>query len=198
MVLCVQNVVFYAFTFQKTGDFFRLFNRRSTDQNGLAFFVTALDFVNDFRLLAADGGVDFVGVVDTLYGTVGGDFHNVQRVDGSKFRFFRLRRTRHTRQFLVQTEVVLEGNRCPRFVFAANFQTFLRFDGLVQTVRITSAVHQTAREFVNDNHFAFFDDVVFVQVEEFMRFQCLLNVVVQVCVCDFCDVVDVEEFFRLR
>ena len=65
----------------------------------------------------------------------------------------------------------------------------------MQAVRITSTVHKSARELVHDNNLAVFDDIVFVQVEQLMRFQRLLNVVVQIGVLDFRNVVDVEELF---
>jgi len=55
----------------------------------------------------------------------------------------------------------------------------LRFDGLVQTIGPAAARHQTARELVDDHHFAVLHDVVLVFVEQRVRAQRSVHVVHQ-------------------
>ena len=100
--------------------------------------------------------------------------------------------------FFVQAEEILEGDGRVRLVLVADFHPFLRLDGLVQAVRIAAADHQTAGELVDDDDFAVVDDVILVAVEQLVRLQSLLNVVVEGGVVDVAQVVDVEEALRFR
>ena len=178
---------------EQTGNFFRFIHRRRTHEDGLTAFVAFHNLVYDRALFAVERRIHHIGQIDALHGAVGGDLHNVERVDRSKLRFFRFRRTRHTRKLLVKTEIVLEGNGRVRLIFAAHFHAFLCFDRLVQTVGISSADHKTARKFVHDDDFAVVYDIIFVELEKLMRFERLLNVVVEVGVLDLRDVVNAEK-----
>ena len=88
-------------------------------------------------------------------------------------------RTGHTGQFAVQAEVVLEGNRRERLVFAFDFYTFFGFNGLVQAFGPAATGHQTACEFVHNHDFAVLNDVMLVFVEQGARAQCSHEVVHQ-------------------
>ena len=197
VVLCVQDVMLDAVAAQKTGNFFRLFDGDGTHEDGLPLLVTGDDLAHDGALLALFGGEDLIVHVDTAHGTVGGDLHDVEGVDGAEFALFRFGGTRHARKFAVKTEIVLEGDGRERLVLFAHLDAFLRFDRLMQAVRIAAADHETAREFVDDDDLVVFDDVFFVEVEELVRFERLLDVVVQGDVGDIGDVLHIEEFFRL-
>ena len=53
---------------------------------------------------------------------------------------------------------------------------FFGFNGLVQSLRIAAPLHHAASEFVNDNNFVIFNDVIFIEREQFVGAQCILNV----------------------
>ena len=197
VVLRVEDVVLDAVLSEQPGNFLRLIHRRGAHENGLAALVPLDDLVDDRPLFAVDRRIHPIGEVHPLDGLVGRNFDDVQGVDGAEFRLFRLGSTRHARQLGVQAEVVLEGDGGVRLVFASDFHPFFRFDRLVQTVRVPAPDHESAREFVDDDDFAVVDDVVLVPLEQLMRFQRLLDVVIEVGVLDLGDVVDAEEFFRL-
>ena len=61
-------------------------------------------------------------------------------------------------------------------VFALYLDSFLGLDSLVQTFAVAASGHLTARELVNDNHFTVFDNVVFVTLEDDMRFDGVFHV----------------------
>ena len=117
--------------------------------------------------------------VFTLYRTVGRDDDGFEVVNALELEGFGVGRTGHARQFAVQAEVVLEGNRCKRLVFAFDFYAFFGFNGLVQAFGPTAAGHQTACEFVHNHDFAVLNDVVLVFVEQGVRTQCRHEVVHQ-------------------
>ena len=68
----------------------------------------------------------------------------------------------------------------------------------MQTVGIAAADHETSRELVYDDHFAVVDDVILVAVEQFMRFERLLDMVVERRVVDVAQVLDIEKPFGFR
>ena len=182
------------FVFKKPSrNLFRFFNRYRTDEDGLSFFVT-LDYgVDDSLDFPLFRGVNNVGHIDSLHGFVCGDFENVKSVNSSEFFLFRFRRTRHTRKFVIQTEIVLERYRRVSFVFVSDRDVFFRFDSLVQAFGISSAYHQTTGKFVDDYDFAVRNEVVRISFENEMRLQRLLNVVVEIAVFDIGKIFDTEE-----
>ena len=117
--------------------------------------------------------------VFTLYRTVGRDDDGFEVVNALELEGFGVGRTGHTGQFAVQAEVVLEGNRCKRLVFAFDFYAFFGFNSLVQAFGPTAAGHQTACEFVHNHDFTVLNDVVLVFVEQGVRAQCSHEVVHQ-------------------
>ena len=62
--------------------------------------------------------------------------------------------------FVVQAEVVLEGDGRQRLALALDLDMLLGLDGLMQTLAVAAAEHQTARELVDDDDLTVLDDVV--------------------------------------
>ena len=179
VILCVQDFVLDALSFQHAGEQFRFFNGNGTYQNRLSLFMTLSDLLNDCLILALFSAVDQVGVVDTLYRTVGRDRDNVQLVDLTEFVFLCHCSTGHTGQLGVQAEVVLECDGCQRLGFLCDLYTFLGFDCLMQTVIETTAQHLTTGEFVDDDNFAVLYDIVNVFPHDTICLQCLIDMVQQ-------------------
>ena len=136
------------------------------------------DFLDHRVELLALGAVDHVGVLVPDQGAIGGDDDDFQVVDLLEFRRFRFRRAGHAGQFLVHAEIILEGDRGQGLVLTFDLDAFLGLDGLVQAVTPAPAGHQAAGEFVHDDDLAVFHHVIAVQLEERVRFQRLLEVVV--------------------
>ena len=198
VVLGVENVVLYAVAAKKAGYLFGLVYGDGTYEHGLTLFVAVDHFLNYRLLFALYGGEDLIGVVRPYDGSVGGDADDVERIYRSELRLLGLCRTRHARKLVVQPEEVLESYGGVSLVLFAHLYVFLGFDCLVQTVGIPSAHHEPAREFIDYHYFAFVgDDIVFVADEQFVGFERLLDVVVEVGVFDVAEVFDVEELFCL-
>ena len=149
--------------------FFRFFDGYGTHKNRLARGVATGDFIGhgaEFRIFRAINGVVLV-LTDDFF--VGGNFHDVDVVDFSEFRFFRHSGPGHAGELFVHTEEVLEGNRGQGFRFGPHFDAFLRFDGLVQAFGVAATVHETTGEFVDDDDFAVVHHVVDVFVHGSLR-----------------------------
>ena len=103
----------------------------------------------------------------------------VQVVDLAELGRFRFRRTGHAGKFLVHAEIVLKGDRGQGLIFALDLDAFFGFHGLVQSVGPAASGHLASGEFVDDDHFAVFHDVVDVALVERVRAQRLVDVVNQ-------------------
>ena len=124
------------------------------DENGLALLVTLLDVLEDGVVLR------FLRLEDVVVLVVAGDVHvrrdlgHAQVVDLDELLLLGLRRARHARELLVEAEVVLEGDRRHRDVLLLDRDALLGLDRLVQAFRPAAALHDAARELVDDLHLA--------------------------------------------
>ena len=119
--------------------FFNLF------QDGIVFLPSGLE--NDVVLIQADIRL------------VGRDDHHVQIVDVLEFVGLGFSCSGHSRQLLVEPEIVLQGNGGERLGFLFNLHPFLGLNSLVQTVRPAPPGHDPAGIFVDNHHLAFLHDI---------------------------------------
>ena len=90
-----------------------------------------------------------------------GGWHSV---DFEELGLLRLRRARHAGQLLVEAEEVLVGDGGSGNILAFDLHLLFGFDGLMQPLRVTAAVHQPARELVHDDDLPVPYDVVHVSL----------------------------------
>ncbi len=103
--------------------------------------------------------------------------------------------TRHARKLAVHPEVILECDRRKRDGFARDFNALFCFDRLMQPFVVTPAGHEPAGEFVYDDDFAVFDDVIDVRMHQIARLQRLVDVMQKLHVVQIAQVVYFEEAF---
>ncbi len=108
------------------------------------------NLLNNCIKLRLLGFVKHIGLVFPHHRLVGRNGNDVQRINFLKFDAFGHCRTRHTRQLVIQTEVILEGDGRKRFGFALHLYALFGFNRLMQTLAVTSAEHNASREFVYD------------------------------------------------
>ncbi len=166
VVLRVQDLVRNAFLFQEAVEVFGLLDGSRTHEERLALLVTGLDFCDNGLPLGILGLVDQVLLVLADAGLVGRDDPGVHVVDLDKFGRFGFGRTGHARKLLVHAEVVLERDGRKRLVLAADLHLLLGLDGLVHTVGVTAAFHESARVLVHDHDLAVTHDIVHVLLVE--------------------------------
>ena len=88
----------------------------------------------------------------------------------------------HARQLWIHAEIILECNGRQCLVFWLNLCAFFRLDGLVKPVRPAASVHHTTGKFVDDDNFAFFNDVINVAFEHHIGFERLVQMMHNQCV----------------
>ncbi len=166
----------------------RLLDRDRADQHRSPFLLLLKDVDDDGVVLLFLGAVDGVGFLDALEDAVGRDDQHVELVDAGELLRLGVGRAGHARQFLVLTEVVLEGDGGEGLVLALDLDARMRgvvllgFDRLVQAVAPAASRHQASGELVDDDDFVgtvslVLDHVLDVEVEQAVRAQRLVDVV---------------------
>ena len=161
----VQYVVRQACLIEQMRHQLGVFNGGGTHQHRLTALVTILNVFNHRFVLLFGSAENLVVVVFTLNRAVGRNNHRFQAINALELKSLGIGGTGHAGQLFVQTEIVLEGNRSQRLVFALDFHPFFGFHRLVQAIRPAAAVHQTAGVLVDNHNFAFFNHIVLVFVE---------------------------------
>ncbi len=84
------------------------------------------------------------------------------------------------------------------FVFFLDLNLFLSLDSLMKSVGISSSVEHTTRKLVYNQNFAVGgNDILLSVVEQLVSLQCLLNVVVKLCIFYIAEVFNTEKAFCL-
>ena len=112
-----------------------------------------------------------IGFIRADHRFVSGDHHHFETVDLLELECLGVRGARHSGQFCVQAEIILEGDGRDGLVFLANLDPLLGLDRLVQAVGPASPLHGAAGELIDDDDFALAHDVFDVALVQGMRAQ---------------------------
>ena len=173
--LGVQHLVRNVAELEHTAQQFAHVHTCCTYQHGAAGQAHLFDFFNDGTIFFALRLVNAVVHVDALHRPVGGDFHHVELVDIPELAGFRDGRTRHARQFVVHTEIVLQRDGGKSLCGRLHLHVFLRFHGLVQPVAPAAALHDTACLFVHNLHLSVHHHVFLIDAEHGVSLEQLEN-----------------------
>ena len=184
------------FRLKNAGEPLRFFDRNRADQDRLAPFVAFLDLFDDRGELFFLRAVDHVRIVLPDHVAIGRDHVDVEIVDLGKLRRFRVGGAGHAGKFLVHAEIVLEGDRGQRLILVGDLDAFFGFDGLVQPVAPAAARHQAPGEFIDDDDFAVFHDIVHIALVEGMGLERLDDVVDEIHVVRIVEIVHARAVFR--
>ena len=146
-------------------------NRCRADKYRTANFVVLLDcFCNSLKLslLRLEYKILFVF---TSNRTIRWNLNNIKAIDLLELFGFSEGCTRHTRKLVVQAEIVLERYSCERHTLLKHWNILFCLNRLMKTFVVATTLHQTARVFVDDNHFTIVCYyVIFVTLKERLRF----------------------------
>ena len=134
-----------------------------------------LDFFNHSLIFLACSLVHAVIHIVTYHWLVGRNLHNVEFVDVPELTSLGRCRTRHTSQFVVHTEVVLQGDGCVCLCGSLHLHVFLSLHGLMQSVAPAASLHDTACLLVNDLNLAVDDNILIILVEHTVSLEQLLQ-----------------------
>ena len=169
VVLCVEHLVLDPALGQQFRKVLALLDRNGSHQYGLPLRVTRCDVLDNLSVLRGLGGINQVGLVDSYHRAVGRNHHNIEFVGRRKLGGFSFGGSCHSRQFLVEAEIVLQRHGCQRLVFGLDLDAFFCLDGLVNTFVVPTTRQNSPGVFVDDGNFAIHDDVVLVSAEQFLR-----------------------------
>ena len=197
VVLRIQHNVCDAVLLQLGGELLALFDRDRTDQDRLPLFVAFEDLRNNRAILARAGLVDRIGIVDADHGAIGRHGDHIEVVNFAELSLLGERRTRHTRELGIETEVILEGDGGKRLGLLLDVDMLLGFNRLVQTVVVPSAGHETTGERIDDDDLAVLDDVVHIALHDAVGADRLVDMVRDGRVFGVGIIIEVEELLRL-
>lgn len=193
MELRVQHVVRHAALGELLRQVLGPLDAGGADQDRLALLVPLHHVVDDGVELGFLGLVDQVAVVDADHRPVGGgDRDDAEVVDLVQLGGLGLGGTRHARQLVVETEVVLERDRGEGLVLGLDLDLLLGLDRLVHALVVPAADEDAAGELVDDDHFAVADDVVLVLGVELLGLDGVVQVAHERRVGGLVQVVDAE------
>src|SRR5690606_27016450 len=108
--LGVQYLVRNILLGQDAGEQLGVFDGDSTHQHRLTTGDATANVFDDGGVFLLGSQIDQIAHVFTHHRLVGRDNHCIQAVNLLEFKGFGIRRARHARQLVIETEVVLEGD----------------------------------------------------------------------------------------
>src|SRR5882757_7750226 len=174
--------------FQNFGNGFGFFDGDGAYEHRLSALVKMADTVGQRIVFLEDavdhgfklfffGAIDDVGIFPANQRAIRWNHDNVKVVNLAEFGSFGFRGTGHAGKLFVHAEVILEGDRRERLVFPLDLHAFFSFNGLVETVGPAPTGHLPSGEFVDDDDFAIFVDVVDIDFVQRMGAQGLIDMV---------------------
>ena len=121
-----------------------------------------VDQLEHRRILLTASLEDAVVLVFALDRAVGRDGQHIQLVDVMELGGVRFSGAGHAAQFLIKTEVVLDGDRRERLGLLIDVNAFLGFHGLMQAIAPAATRHLTTGLFIDDDDLVVLDDVFVV------------------------------------
>ena len=197
VVLGVEHAVRHALFAEHGRDVLALLDGDRADEHGLALGIARLDLLDDGAVLACLILVYNVVPVDADNGLVRRDLNDVERVDRLELLLLGERGAGHAGELSVQTEIVLERDRGKGLVLLLHVHVLFGFDGLVQTLGVPAAEHETAGELIDDDDLAVLDDVVDVAPHDAVRLERLVDVVRERGVFHVGEIFEIERRLRL-
>ena len=97
---------------------------------------------------------------------IGRDRDDTELVGRHKLSRLGLRGTRHTREFGVEPEVVLQSDRCQGLVFGLDLDALFGLDGLVHAFVVAAAGQNSSGVLINNLHLPVYNHIVAVFAEE--------------------------------
>ena len=119
-----------------------------THQHRLPFCMSRLDFLNYRMIFLFLGLIYRIVEIHTYHRTVRGNLHHIHSVNITELLFFRQCRTCHTALLIVFVKEILERNSSKCLTLSLNFNMFLSFNCLMQSIRISTTWHNSSCEFI--------------------------------------------------
>ena len=183
----IQHLMRHVLLLEQAGEDLGFLDGDGADQHRLAALPRLLDQLDDRPVLLLRGAIDLVVLVGADHLHVGRHFDHVEAVSLHELVGFGRRRAGHAGKFLIEAEIVLEGDGGERLVLGLDRHMLLGFERLMQAFGVAPSLHHATGELVDDDDLVVLDDVVAVALEQLVGAERLLHVM------DDGDVLDVVE-----
>ncbi len=166
MLLGVEDIVRHIHPLEHAGKRLGYFDRNRSHQHRLAGLVLFGDLFDDGVVFLAAGTEDLVFhiIADTRY--IRWNDRNIELVDFPEFSGLGFSRAGHAGEFVIHTEIILEGDRGQGLSLGLDADSLLGLDRLVETIGVAPSRQDAAGEFIDDHHLAVLQhvlDVLFVE-----------------------------------
>ena len=142
-------------------------------------YPAVVNFLGNRSELGRFGFVDQILSINPTNQAVGGNLEDVEVIDLAELFGFGGCRPSHARELIVESEQILEGDCGQGVAFTLHRDTFLGFDRLVESLRIAPARHQSTSEFIDNDHFAILDHILFIFAVERLSSKRLFHMIDQ-------------------
>ncbi|CAB4330774.1 unannotated protein [freshwater metagenome] len=133
-----------------------------------------------------------VGLIDTLHYAVSRDRNYSELVNLVEFRCLSHRSSGHSRNFLIETEVVLKCDRCKSLIFIFNLDALFGFERLVETFRIATPREHATCVLINNQELTIHYYIIFIALKKFFCTNRVIEVANQCGICSFIEIFDTK------
>ena len=175
MKFCIQDLMRYLAHLKHLGEHLRNLHAGGTYKNGASTGAHEFNLLDDCLIFLSLGAINTVVHVLTNNGTIGRNLNHIELVDVPELACLCDCSTRHTSQFVVHAEVVLQGYGSVSLCGSLHLNMLLCFDSLMQSVAPTTSFHDTASLFIYNLDFAILNDILVIEVEHCVSLQQLLD-----------------------
>ncbi len=149
----------------------RNFHGSGAHQYGSSFLCKLYNLLNNSIKFFAHGFVNKIIPVFSCHRPVGRNRNHIQLIDVPQFTRFGDSSTRHTCKLMIHAKIILKGDGGVRLGSIFDLHILLRFNRLMQTIRVSSSVQHTTRLLIYNFYFSIYNDVFSIFFEKCIRFE---------------------------
>ena len=173
--LSVEDIVLYLAHLQHLGKHFRDFHRSSTHEHWSSRSYHALNLLNNSLILLTIRLIHTVVHIISCNRTIRRNLNHIELVDVPELTCFRNGCTRHTRELVIHTEVVLQGDGSKSLCGSFYLHALLGFHSLMKSITPATSLHDTTCLLIHNLHLTINHHIVVILHEHRVSLQQLLH-----------------------
>ena len=151
------------------------------------------DLIDNCLILLLLRLIYHIVMIDTRNRTVRRNLDDIHAVNIAELLLLGQRRTCHTRFLLELIEEILECDRRKCLALALYLYMLLRFDCLMQSVRVTASRHDTSGELINDHDLVVLYNIVLIAEHQIVGAQRQDNIVLNLKILRIRKIINLKE-----
>ena len=192
MELRIQNLMLYAPLTKHCRQLLTGFNCNSTNQYRLSLGMCLNNSIHNGIELLLLSLIYGILMIDSGNRLIGRNLNYIHAVNISELLLLSKSSTGHAGLLLKLIEEVLESDSRKSLAFPLNLHMLLGLNCLMESVRITTAGHNTTRELINNKHLVILNNIVLVSEHQIMSSECQNNIMLDL------DILRVSQVFNME